>query len=490
MDLLENPFHLLGATARDNRHRIMDLAEERSLLADADACLEAQAILTNPRRRVSAEVAWLPGVDPWQTAEVLRRLEFPNLSILNSTKLTHIARVNLLAAGLSRLPNLASTNIVEWILLIAQVSDAINSEEVRTTLNTDRIVSGFSEITDLSAIEDGIREQKRYYRQVITSVLENLSVNERASVFTQAVERSTGNNDKKRCPVLIEELILSFEITVQNFLESKQKIIANIDGKLRAMVEVKNPDTTLQTVVNQLIEAVKDWDIIAHPIQLSKKSRGERHTASFEIAWQIRRLAVDLFNEYDKLDFSQQIINMLKEVFAEVVEVDELITADAEALNQQATFVDITTQVEQIKEAVDAYKPDYILAQMVHKLIQTVKTWDTTTQLTEVHENVAFAVRYIALHLWNERQKLDLSIQIIETLIGVFKGVNEVTDRLSEDIVILYAIDQQRKMENTGYPRNTGYPTGDQPRESGSTGCLLQIVVFVTLGLIGWLTGC
>lgn len=479
MDLLENSFHLLGATTRDNRHRIMNLAEERSLLADADACLEAQAILTNPRRRISAEVAWLPGVDPWQTAEILRRLEYPNLSTLNSIKLTHIARANLLVSGLSRLPNLASTNIVEWILSITQVSDAINSEEVRTTLNTDRSVSGFSEITDLSAIEDGIRAQRHHYRQVITSVLENLSINERASVLTQAVEISTGN-DKTQCPVLIEELILSFEITVQNFLESKEKIIVNIDEKLRAMVDIKNPDTTLHPVVNQLIEAVKEWDTIAQPIQLSKKSRGERHTASFEIAWRIRELAIYLWNEHQKLDFSQQIINMLKEVFAEVIEVDEHITADSAVLNLQA----ITTQVEQIKEASDAYKPDYILSQMVNKLVQTLKTWDTTTQPTEAHEIVADAGRYIALHLWNERQKLDLSILITETLIEVFRGVNEVTDQLSEDIVILYAIDQQRKRGNTGYP------TGDQQRERGSTGCLLKIVVFVTLGLIGWLTGC
>ena len=69
MDLLKNPFHILGATTRDDKHRIMDLAEERSLLSDADECMAARAVLTVPSKRISAEVTWLPGVDPERTDE-------------------------------------------------------------------------------------------------------------------------------------------------------------------------------------------------------------------------------------------------------------------------------------------------------------------------------------------------------------------------------------------------------------------------------------
>ena len=64
MDLLKNPFHILGATTQDHRHRIIELAEERSLLGDANECEESRSILITPSRRISAEVAWLPGVDP------------------------------------------------------------------------------------------------------------------------------------------------------------------------------------------------------------------------------------------------------------------------------------------------------------------------------------------------------------------------------------------------------------------------------------------
>ena len=489
MDIFQNPFHILGATTRDNRHRIMELAEVRSLLLDPDECMAAGKKLIHPRNRVSAEVAWLPGVDPGFCDEVLKHLESPNQNLLNITGLTHIVRANLLVSGVLHLSNLSSSNIMEWILAIAQASETINPEMVRTTLNEDRRASGFPEITDLSAIDDEIRKQKSYYRQVLTSVLENLSVTERASVLTFAIERSTGNG-KFRLPILIEDLILSYELSVQDSLEQKQKIIEAQDKKLQAMVDAKNPNTTLQPIVNQLLQAVKEWDAIAQPIQLSKKSRGERHAPSVEIAWRVRELAIHLFNEYGKLDFSRQIINVLQEVFAEVIEFEERVTKDAKALEQQALFTksfekfeDIAAQVEKIKVDSDAKKPDYTLAPMVNQLIQTIKTWKPSTQPVEANQAVAFTVRDLALHLWNKHQKLDFSIQITDALIVVFREVSEVSKRLFEDEETLIKMDAERKIIDAQRRTDTQRPV--------DTGCLLQIAFFVIIGLIGaLLQGC
>ena len=342
LDLLKNPFNILGTTARDNRHRIMEIEEERSLLSDADECMEARAVLINPRKRISAEVAWLPCVDPDRTDDVLKQLDPPHQDLLNIIGLTPIARANVFTAGLSRLSNLTSNNLVDWILAIAQAFERIDPEEVQGTLNEERRLSGFPQITDLSVITAEIQNQRRYYSQTLSSVIKNLSVNERARVLTLAIESSIGN-DKTRCPILIEDLVTSYELGVQDFLEKKQKIIEAQDEKIRAMVDAKNPDTTLQPIVNQLIQTVKDWDTIAQPIQLSKRSRGERHTASFEIAWRVRKLAVDLFRDHGKFDFSRKILNMLKEVFAEVPEIAEHITADLKALRGFEKFEEINT---------------------------------------------------------------------------------------------------------------------------------------------------
>ena len=473
MDLLKNPFHILGATTRDNRQRVMELEEEQGLLSDADECRAARDTLINPRKRISAEVAWLPGVDPGTSTEVLRHLDTPNQNLLNITRVPHIARANLLITGVSRLPNLPSSRIVEWILAIAHTSEAINSETVRAILNEDRRVSGFPEITDISAIDDEIRKQKNCYRRVLTSVLGSLSVPEQASVLTIAIETSTGNGSSQS-PVLIEDLIRSYESGVQDSLEQHQRIIEAQDEQLRAMADARNPDTTLSPIVDQLLESLREWDTLAQPIQLSRRSTGQRHDASFEMARRFRHLAADLFIEYRRPDFSRRILNTLRDVFSEVPEIVEQIVEDSNVLEEQARLVEsmeefenINAQVEELRAASDARQPDYTLTPMVNQLIQTVNSWNTSTQPVEANEAVAFTVRSIALHLWNEHKKLDFAIQIINALISVFQGVNgmaEVNNRLNEDLMALYEIKQQQ--------------------QRGGTGCLLQIVIFVVIGII------
>ena len=51
------PFAVLGATPHDTRKRIVELAEERSLELDPAVCQKARSDLTNPRTRLTAELA-------------------------------------------------------------------------------------------------------------------------------------------------------------------------------------------------------------------------------------------------------------------------------------------------------------------------------------------------------------------------------------------------------------------------------------------------
>ena len=63
MDLRHNPFYILGASMTDNKRRIMELAEEKSLFGDEEAVEEAKTILLDPIRRIDAELSWFPESD-------------------------------------------------------------------------------------------------------------------------------------------------------------------------------------------------------------------------------------------------------------------------------------------------------------------------------------------------------------------------------------------------------------------------------------------
>ena len=70
--LERNPFALLGATIRDSERRIVEIVGERAASDDSDAVNAAGNALRNPRTRLAAEMAWLPGVSPSSASALLR----------------------------------------------------------------------------------------------------------------------------------------------------------------------------------------------------------------------------------------------------------------------------------------------------------------------------------------------------------------------------------------------------------------------------------
>jgi rubrerythrin len=348
----------------------MELADERSLLLDSNECMEAHSDLTNPRKRLSAEVAWLPGIGPKRAGEVLSLLESSPKDLLAVDKLLAIARANLLAAGLARLTDHNADNVAEWILEIAWAFEDIDPEELSVIINEERVVSGFPEVSDLSAVEAEIQERRRYYRQVIKSALDNLSPKELVEAVTVVVESATDDGEEHG-PILISDIVDSYEVEAQGFLDKEERNINTLVEKIRQYLDMFQcphcghiqskddeclkcgiifhkfikqkgggdtgvSDDVIFPLISQLIQIVRNWDTVAQPIQLSAKSRGLDHGASHRVAGLVRGLAIYMFNEHGKLDFSQQLTSMLQEVFAEVGKVAERTAEDANSLDDIA----------------------------------------------------------------------------------------------------------------------------------------------------------
>ena len=387
MDLLRNPFYILNVTQRDSRSKIIELAEKQSLLSDTDKCMAARTELNMPRKRISAEVAWLPGVNPECVYDILLLLEssvgnrlgsdnttsiapvdslatvlvrvpyaekstiadevletlklpkgdFTEVSeFLGIQTLTPIARANLIAARLLRLPNYTPDVVAEWILAIVQTFENINPSEVQAILNIEREASGLPAITELSDITSAVQNCRRYYQQVIKFALDNIhSAKARAKVVMTIVE-STTDSDTNHWPILVEDTVDAYGDSAGTFLETQEKNIEALDKKIRIAADEETSDPLFHSIVDELLQTIEDWYVMVQPIQLSKNRQGLRHHASHDVADCVRLLAIYLFNEYDKLNLSQEILNMLKGVFMGIPEIAERITANLETLNRIA----------------------------------------------------------------------------------------------------------------------------------------------------------
>ena len=232
-------------------------------------------------------------------------------------------------------------------------------------------------------------------------------------------------------PRLINQLIDSYEVDAQKSLEEHESKIGELDEKLRAVADVDRPDSVLTPLIDKFIQAVKNWDAVAQPIQLSRKSEGRSHDASTDIAWRVRDLALHLWNEYGKLNFCQQLIRMLQEVFAEVSEVVAIIDEDTKSLDAIAKqhahltrgvkqFESIKAQVEKLRAVADAKRSDALMNSMAADLIQAVKIWKALAQPIEAYSTDYLTLVHLmvdlAFQLRIAHGKLDFSRLLFKTL--------------------------------------------------------------------------
>lgn len=338
MKLCKNPFHILGATTQDDRRRIMELADERSLLFDPDRCTQARSDLLNPGKRLFVEMAWMPGVDPKRVSELLSILDSSPTDLRDVDTLNPITHANLLAAGFSKAHDLESGEAAGWALQIANEFEKIDPEGLLVLVNEDRIISGFPEVPDLSAVEDTIKDLRRYYREAIISVMANLPMSVFVKSVTTLVEFST-DNGATLGPILVSDIVNSYEVHYQGILEKGEEDIRSWVSTIWTAADEGESDADIESMVNDLIRKVEDWDEVAQPIQVSSKSRGLDHKISHRVADLVRDLMVHMIYMHGILHFSVQLTKMAKEVFAEIREVAERASKDASILDEIARQV-------------------------------------------------------------------------------------------------------------------------------------------------------
>lgn len=328
--LHRNPFFLLNVTTRDNRRRIVEMAEEKSLTLDSDVCAKARGDLTSPRNRLAIEMAWMPGVSPSRATTLVGGLRTHIAAIRNLGNTPALAQANLMAAGFELLdPGMDTKEWAGWILHMAQAVDEIEPEDVMRSINEDRAVAGFPEISSVDVIEGELASRKRYYKDNVKEAINRLPPMKLVDALNAVVTEATEEGET-HAPILVDEIVDAYELETQKFLQQEA------DNVLKLIEHAKSSAQKGEKVVNGLLdrldEVVRKWDRVAQPIQLSMKSRGLDHEMSHDLAYKIRSLGLELHNEHGLLECAHRITGLLQDVFAELPSVVERLDEDAEAI--------------------------------------------------------------------------------------------------------------------------------------------------------------
>jgi hypothetical protein len=328
--LHHNAFFLLNVTTRDSRRSITELSEAKALSLDSDLCSKARADLTNPRNRLAIEVAWLPGVSPSRAATLVGGLKAHLAAIRRLANTPVLAHANLIAAGFELLdPDMEAKEWAEWILHIATTVDEIDPESVMRSINEDRAVAGFPQITSIEFVEEELSARRRYYKDSVRDAINRLPPMKLVEAINEVVKEATGDGER-HAPALVDEILDAYELETQRFLQREAENVRKLIENARAFA--KKWCKVVDNLLDSLDDVVRKWDRVAQPIQLSMKSRGLDHEMSHDLAYKIRSLGIDLHNEYGMLEGAQRITNLLREVFAELPSVVERLAEDSTAI--------------------------------------------------------------------------------------------------------------------------------------------------------------
>jgi hypothetical protein len=330
--LLRNPFAVLGASTRDNRWRITELAEEKSLELDHELCQKARADLTHPRNRLAAEIAWMPGVSPARAQQLLEKCRGEPGSIRFERGVPPLAHANLMVAAFLGVDERFPPELLSgFVLQLAQCVEELSVDTTLRDVNEDRAVAGFPAVSDAEAVAAELDERKRAFRDGVRDTLNRMPAATLVAVMTRVVETATGRGER-HAPMLVEGLIDHYEVQLSGYLQRDTEKLLRLADAVRAAAP--DGEAAVIPALDRLEAAARAWDRLAQPIQLAAKARGNEHRPSHDVALAIRLLGVELFNDHDLLAQSRRVTTLLQELFPELPEFSERLDQDVAALGQ------------------------------------------------------------------------------------------------------------------------------------------------------------
>lgn len=483
-----NPFVILGITTRDDRRKIVAMAEERALHLDHDTCQKARADLTNPRTRLSAEMAWMPGVAPRVAEKLTKTLSDDPLSVRSEDGLPELARANLMAAAFELVgENEPAESIAEFIRDFAWVVEAIDADEVLRDVNEDRAISDFPKAKGVEAIEDELAERRKAYRSALKNMLDSMDPDKLVETMTVAVCMVTDNGESHG-PTLIHEVVDAYEVETQGFLQKEAENIAKLVESIR--LTAPQGERSVAPLIDQLERVARNWDRVAKPIQLSAKSRGTQHRPSREIAYDLRSLGIELNNEHDMLNQTHRMTELLRELFAELPEVAERLGEDAEAIEDLARkkqYSEVITPLRTLcREAADAAESNpsqadkqcqKIISRAPELLTIVERSGAPVSLITQAKDEVAYAITACAIEFGNKTSKWPPCLTMLEAA-NIFAVSDEAKARVTKNLdvvsrnVRIYGGLEQIDSAPSLYTINgcgvTLYGNTDPDKESGS----------------------
>lgn len=323
MGVNENAFDLLGVTPEDGIARINDAKDDKSWVDEPNESMyeAARETLTNPRKRLQAEVPWF--------------LKNSNsaFSLMNEVQNCRGADIRL---------------VVQKIVALDDENKQALQEESLNDIYTDIIISrkkaGISADIEQADIEEALSQLlEEGAKAAIDTLLRKCSTQEAAQIGNviakEMIQPGIGKYPKKYGDC-IRFFIDLYNMKVQNELDTRSE-------KIQQDIEAAKVYTSVAQL-SPLFQEIEWFDYLAQPLQLYFEDQGQadKQSQSEDIAGSLRKLSLFYHNERQLTELSIAVTEKAMQVFAENPKVLQQLQEDDEILKQQVQVKPLTDDLE------------------------------------------------------------------------------------------------------------------------------------------------
>lgn len=323
MEVNENAFDLLGVTPEDGIARINDAKDDKSWVDEPNESMyeAARETLTNPRKRLQAEVPWF--------------LKNSNsaFSLMNEVQNCRGADIRL---------------VVQKIVALDDEYKEALQEESLNDIYTDIIISrkkaGISADIEQADIEEALSQLlEEGAKAAIDTLLRKCSTQEAAQIGNviakEMIQPGIGKYPKKYGDC-IRFFIDLYNMKVQNELDTRSE-------KIQQDIEAAKVYTSVAQL-SPLFQEIEWFDYLAQPLQLYFEDQGQadKQSQSEDIAGSLRKLSLFYHNERQLTELSIAVTEKAMQVFAENPKVLQQLQEDDEILKQQVQVKPLTDYLE------------------------------------------------------------------------------------------------------------------------------------------------
>ena len=502
--LEKNPFFVLEVAPTDKRATIISKAEEKAFFLEGSSCDEAQTVLLNPSKRLSAETDWFCGCDETTTATI--RQSIKNKTTISTDGLTGLAKLN------ATLFNFAISSYEDYfevgyaILDIDEQYSSITSSELMETLNKCHSQAGILAVSE-DEVERELSKKREQIRKFITAKIEDLSEDDYIEFITMLAEKCIADEDYED-GVVISDVVDQYELKMQSIIEDATDEIINHLERIKRITNKEGIEANLSGLVRRL----RKWDALVQPLQLKSMASGATHQVSDRVGYDVRDLCLWLHNEQEMTEAALSLVNTMKEIFAEIGNLADVFASDSNALSkilrEDKDSKEIIAGIKAVERIIEKWKgPDestnsFVIAtnaitdSNVNDLISKVKSLNDRIKsinadeetITQLRTALCITAREGAIYAHNERNKTALALSIAKMLLAEFGDMGELRNKLSEDVSAL-----NRQLIALNAARSTYTPSYQTTRSNSSGGSkkgwIIAAIIFAIIIIIAIASG-